>query len=114
MKSITSDETVELINYALTDAETNTVFEKTIVYNLEKRYPEYCRMLIKDAMMFNNITDQVSKTSAQIESQLRDDVTHMDDPLLKNLLLNVFTMTNFKTVAMAILDRAKESSPPRL
>ena len=113
MKNITSDETVELINYALTNAQTNTVFEKTIVYNLEKRYPEYCRMLVKDAMMFDNASDQTSRTSAQIESQLRDDVTHMDDPLLKNLLLNVFTMTNFKTVAMAILDRAKESPLPQ-
>lgn len=107
MKSITSDEMVELISNKKIGKTTNTTFEKTILYNLEKRYPEYCRMLIKDAMMFDNISDQISRTSTQIESQLRDDVTHMDDPLLQNLLLNVFTMTNFDTVALALLEQSR-------
>jgi len=95
----TSDEIVELI------ASKDATFEKTIVYNLEKRYPEYCRMLIREAKMFNNMHDQMKRTSAQIESQLREDISHMDDALLKNILLNALTMTNFETVAMAILAR---------
>ncbi len=64
-------------------------------------------MIVKDAMMFNNITDRVSRTSAQIESQLREDVTRINDPLLQNLLLNVFTMTNFDTVALALLEQSR-------
>lgn len=103
MITISTDEMVELVS----GKTKSTTFEKTIVYNLEKRYPEYCRMIVKDAMMFNNITDRVSRTSAQIESQLREDVTRINDPLLQNLLLNVFTMTNFKTVAMTILEKHK-------
>lgn len=107
MISISSDEMVELISNTKIGKTTNTTFEKTIVYNIEKRYPEYFRMLIKDAMMVDNINDQVKKTSAQIESQLREDVALINDPLLQNLLLNVFTMTDFDTVALALLEQSR-------
>ena len=109
MTTISTDKVVELISmkhpYLGESTEsTRMVFEKTIVYNLEKRYPEYCRMIVKQAMKRESLGEQVDYASKHIESQLRADVMRMNDPLLKNLLLNTFNMTNFEKVGLAILE----------